>query len=421
MITKLHAITTSYLTVNRWVVGFSGGVDSLTLLHSLIQIPHHPPVVALHINHQIHPQADQWAETCRVACESMGVPFYEEKVQVLGASNVEQKARDARYAVFEHFLQQGDVLMLGHHQQDQIETFFYRLFRGAGLKGLSAMPKTRELGKGRLLRPVLTVPKADIGKYAATHQLVPAQDDSNFDQAFDRNYLRHSVLPTIDARWPKAQAQIEKALSHLHEASQLLNELAKEDLENISHGEGFEPWIAYGEFSQASKARQKSLLMYWLLERGVQLSSSQFDVLLNEVLLAEADAMPELVVGPVVLRRFKQKLYITKTDETKKPDTWNSSQSLVVSGYPPLKLTKTVGMLLSIRYRRDVRAAKIADNRPTKKINTLLQTLEIPYWRRDSTPLIFWGEQLVAIGEVFISTYGEVIFKHTKIALEEND
>jgi len=189
----------------RLCVGFSGGADSHSLLHALAELSQRetlPPIVALHVNHGLHGNADAWAMHCGKVASELGVGFHQEVVSVEAAASPEAQARDARYRAFEAFLEVGDVLLLGHHIDDQVETVLFRLIRGAGPSGLAGIPEHRSLGKGSLLRPLLGVSRAQIEHYARVNELNYLTDSSNDDRRFDRNYLRHEVLPLIEARWP---------------------------------------------------------------------------------------------------------------------------------------------------------------------------------------------------------------------------
>lgn len=139
------------------VVGFSGGLDSSVLLHSLSQKVEAHRILAVHINHGLSENADHWQAHAEGFCQSFGVNFYSETVKLVGdGGGLEDAGRLARYEVFERCLDEDGILLLGHHQDDQVETLLYRLMRGAGPRGLSGIPKTRSVGKGVLLRPLLT-------------------------------------------------------------------------------------------------------------------------------------------------------------------------------------------------------------------------------------------------------------------------
>ena len=131
--------------------------------------------------------------------------------------------------------QANEVLLTAQHRDDQAETLLFRLLRGAGVRGLSGMPRQRPLGKGHLLRPLLDVTRAELEAYAAEHQLSWIEDPSNQDRQFSRNYLRHQVFPVLTQRWPQAVATMARSAAHLSEAQGLLDELAQIDLASAEH------------------------------------------------------------------------------------------------------------------------------------------------------------------------------------------
>ena len=205
LLPALIAQLASLQTADRLVVGFSGGADSHSLLHALVELSRRedlPPVIALHVNHGLHEDANAWTTHCAAVASDLGVEFHERVVSVDAGASPEAQARDARYTVFESFLDAGDVLLLGHHLDDQVETVLFRLIRGAGPSGLAGIPEQRPLGRGLLVRPLLAITRAQIEDYAVFHELSFLNDSSNVDTRYDRNFLRHKVLPLIESRWP---------------------------------------------------------------------------------------------------------------------------------------------------------------------------------------------------------------------------
>ena len=185
----------------RLYVGYSGGLDSHVLLHALVALLGPAGVTALHINHQLSPQAATWAGHCRQTCADLGVAYIEETVEIgARADGLEAAARTARYAAFDRYVGVDDLLLLAHHADDQAETLLFRLLRGAGPRGLAGIPRARALSYGRLLRPLLDVRRTSLYQYARCEGLRWIEDDSNQVLDMDRNYLRHRVLPAVAAR-----------------------------------------------------------------------------------------------------------------------------------------------------------------------------------------------------------------------------
>lgn len=134
------------------------------------------PLRAIHIHHGLQAAADAWPAHCQRLCDDLGVDLQIIHVKVAPGASLEQGARDARYAAFAEALRPGEVLLTGQHREDQAETLLFRLLRGAGVRGLAAMPAQRALGQGLLLRPLLDVSREALERYAHAQQLVWVED-----------------------------------------------------------------------------------------------------------------------------------------------------------------------------------------------------------------------------------------------------
>lgn len=163
------------------------------------------------------------------------------------------------------------MLLTAQHLDDQAETLLFRLLRGAGLRGLAAMPASRPLGGGRLCRPLLGVSRAELEAYAQTHRLDWVEDPSNQDPRFSRNYLRREIMPRLASHWPQAVAGMARCAAHLREAEDLLAELAAIDLRACRQPSELDwpdwldlPRIALEPLRRLSAARQRNLLRAWL-------------------------------------------------------------------------------------------------------------------------------------------------------------
>ncbi|MEO0436221.1 MAG: tRNA lysidine(34) synthetase TilS [Pseudomonadota bacterium] len=213
----LAAFSDQLASAKRVCVGFSGGLDSTVLLHLTHEAGYKP--LALHVNHQLQESSAAWVEHCHRVCERLAIPLESAALKVeQGGRGVEAAAREARYAWFQSKLDEGDVLLLAHHQDDQVETLMLRLLRGSGPRGLAAMRASRPLGRARLLRPFLTVPKTELLAYASTQDLSWIEDPSNFAADFDRNFLRKEVFPRLEERWPGYRKTISRSAALCAEA-----------------------------------------------------------------------------------------------------------------------------------------------------------------------------------------------------------
>ncbi len=274
------------------VVGLSGGIDSVVLLAALREPASRRSLqlACLHVHHGLTPNADHWEAHCRDLCAAWSVPLDVKHVEVERGSSdgLEAAARRARHAAF---VQTGaDWVALAHHRDDQAETLLFNLLRGTGLAGAAAMAEAR----GRLLRPLLDVGRADIEAYAAAHGLRWIEDESNADTRFSRNHLRHEVLAGLDARFPGSAANLAAAARRFGEARGLLDELAVVDL--AARAADFPLDVEL--LRTLSEPRARNLLRYLLQRRHIGIpGEDRLRELLRQLTHAAPDRHPAAVFG----------------------------------------------------------------------------------------------------------------------------
>ena len=219
----LPGIVQAQLQGNQYLCAYSGGLDSSVLLHAVSKIPG-IALRAIHIHHGLHADADTWSEQCRAFCRARDIQIDVIKVDVeKGAGKgTEAAARNARYLAIANHIQADEVLLTAHHRLDQAETVLLRLLRGSGSQGLAAMRATSWAHGFKHTRPLLSVSKAQLQAYAKSENLYWIEDPSNNKTDFDRNYLRHEIMPLLEQRWPQAVA----ALSRIHTLHQRKKNLA---------------------------------------------------------------------------------------------------------------------------------------------------------------------------------------------------
>jgi tRNA(Ile)-lysidine synthase len=185
-----------------------------------------------------------------------------------------------------------------------------QLLRGAGVAGLSAMPEVSRFGAGWLVRPLLPIARPALEAWAAARELAWAQDDSNADERFDRNYLRLRVLPAIKSRWPGAPRSVSRSARHAAEAQRLLNALALADVERAAVGEALSVQV----LRALSMDRRRNALRYWIAALGSQLpNTARLEELAGPVLDARQDAKPELAWPDTLVQRRDELLTLTLT------------------------------------------------------------------------------------------------------------
>jgi tRNA(Ile)-lysidine synthase len=409
---------------SRIVVGFSGGVDSTVLLHLLhaaqSQDSLKASVGALHINHQMQADADRWEDQCRLTCEGLSLSFASVRIPVVPVigESLEETARDARHAAFAVALKPGDVLALAQHRDDQVETVLFRLLRGSGAAGLAGMPGSRPCGEGLLVRPLLGASRAELLSFATANGLAWIEDGSNTNQRFDRNFLRHSVLPLLHERWPGLAPAVQRSARLSGEAAELIDALAMLDLA-AAVGPGPEQ-LNIAAVLSLSAPRQRNVFRYWLQTvctgRGWAAPTHHvLERIMPEVIAAHPDAEPLLSWGEgsaaVELRRHRGVLHVlAPLPPAPEPLTWSTGKDCALPApLGALALQAAEGRGLPRDRLREVRVCfrsggelVKAAGRPTRPLKKILQDAGIPPWLRERIPLLYVGNELVAVADLLV-------------------
>ncbi|MDD0972400.1 tRNA lysidine(34) synthetase TilS [Pseudomonas fontis] len=393
-----------------WCIAFSGGLDSSVLLHLLASLSRQhklPPVRALHIHHGLQPVADTWPDHCRALCGRLGIALQVIPVQVAPGASLEQAARDARYAAFAEALKPGEILLTGQHREDQAETLLFRLLRGAGLRGLGAMPGSRPLGQGALVRPLLGVSRDELSSYAMAQGLDWIEDPSNADTRFSRNYLRHQVMPALQQRWPQVARSLARSAEHLGEAQGLLDELAEQDLAQAASSTPW-PWLDLPSLNlQAmralSPARQRNALQYWLASRTRLPDArhwSGWDALRD----AAPDGRPLWCLADGELHRSGERVFWLSgpwLGAQPAAQAWdNPAQPLALDGNGRVELSGTLTQhAVQVRYRTGGEILALP-GRGHRDLKRLLNEQQLPLFVRARLPLLFQGDTLLAVANL---------------------
>lgn len=263
-------------------VACSGGRDSLALLYLTWQCADALGlrVAALHVHHGLQAVADAWPDAIAQELQRWHLRHPErhpialkvhrvEGVPPVGTS-VEAWARDQRYAALTVMAQTvgTDLVLLGHHREDQAETFLLQALRGAGIAGLSCMPAVRSRGGVAFARPALRFPRSVLLETAQTHELRWLADPSNDDLRWQRNALRHVVMPQLERLVPQAAAQLAAAASHLASSAQAWRERIEDDLSEVFRSVRSDPThraaVDLERWTRWSVARREEAVDAWL-------------------------------------------------------------------------------------------------------------------------------------------------------------
>lgn len=405
------------------LIGYSGGLDSSLLLHAAAIAYPEEKILALHCNHGISNQAQNWADHCKEEARLLNISFTEKKLN-LGEKASEETSRNARYQFFSEHMQplQRPVLLLGHHADDQVETLLFRMFRGSGLKGLSAIPQSRDLAGGKLVRPFLGIRKTVLHDIARKEAVNWIEDESNQTEDYDRNFLRNRLLPLVYQRWPKAAEQLLQARSIFEESDRLLDEYAERLLAGLEPREAaFGQSYSMTQFKNLTAAQYRMVLRYLVCvssscancsyggscsRSGIQLTHSELKEIEAQFFYSKADAKPKFKIGNTELRRYKDRLYILVNLPKERSEAisiqWDGKQPLEIMGLGTLSLASSEGVApksFDVRFRQGRERAKPLARDHSQTLKKLMQEFEIEPWLRSRIPLIFLGDKLLSVGD----------------------
>ena len=401
----------------RLLLGLSGGLDSCVLLHLLAQARATMPfeLQAMHVHHGISPNADSWATFCQAQCAALNVPLTIVKLQLDEQSKLglEGQARQLRYdALFNNALQ-ADFVLSAHHQDDQAETLLLQLFRGAGLKGLASMSAADE--RRRLLRPLLNVPRSSLEAYAKQHGISWCEDESNSNTQYERNFIRHDVLPLLSARNPAIKQALARTAAHAAEASDLLNDLAALDAAHLLENNS----LCTQGLAALDAARAKNALRWWLARQEVSMPSADaLSEMHQQLMTAKADANIDITLQlknqqAIKLKRYQQRAYLVKPAVTASFDlVWNGEAQLALPNGGTLLFSQVRGSGLALKLgmsKLRISQRNGGENfkpnvlRPTRTLKHLLQEANMPPWQRESLPLVYWQDTLAYVPGIGIS------------------
>ena len=411
-------------TVN---IAFSGGVDSSVLLHaaSTLRQRYRVSLRALHVNHRWSAQSDIWQQHCETACSTLDVDFLTTRLadSLTDELPSETLARAKRLQWFVEVVDFGTPLLTAHHADDQAETLLLRLLRGSGVQGLGGMHDDRNVGNLRILRPFLRLSRADLEMWAKDYSLQAINDPGNSDTRFERNFLRHEILPRLVSRWASAQGTLSRAAGSFQATQSLLDEVGHEDLTACRRSVdqcllGVYGTLSISALDKLSPARRLNLLRYWFrlfsLETASENSLSEF---LRQLRDGASECAPVLRVGQCWLRRYRDSLFLLpggpvaqEKYSTSRP--WNAGPTQIkgadigiegkITDGMGLKLSCLKGGLLELRWQKGNARLRPTANGYHRRVKHLFQEAGVPPWERSRLPLVYYADQLACVPGVAV-------------------
>jgi len=386
----------------RFLLGCSGGLDSVVLLVALYRIfaesDHCFQLRVAHVDHDLQAPSSDWAKQVVAQCEALNIEVAVKKVKV-AAGNLENEARNARYAAFREVIAPDEVLVLAHHQQDQAETVLMRLLSGSGVSGLAAMRELQTQDQITIWRPLLSTARDEIHQYAVNHQLHWVDDPANHDLSFDRVVMREKVWPLLAAHWGGFEAAMARTAGLMADAESVLKEQGEIDLAATQNKDGSLNILAVLALSDAR--------VRWLLARWMQGDARYAPPLsrveaVREMLIARIDSTPQVIWQTehckFQFRRYQDQLYRLPLELPVA-----GTQSLVVSMAQSLVLPtgnwcvammenglslSRLGQELRLRPRREGELLHLNGRVGHWPLKKLLQSLRLPTWQREQVQIL---------------------------------
>jgi tRNA(Ile)-lysidine synthase len=404
----------------RVLVAFSGGLDSTVLAHGLgKQRGRFSSLRLVHVDHGLQAASADFRRHCARQARAWGIPLVslEAEIPRRRGESLEAAARDARYAKFAQVIAPDEVLVTAQHRDDQVETLLLQLFRGAGIAGLSSMPRKARFARGHLVRPMLDLSRHVLEAYARAEKLSWVEDPSNATNRFSRNFLRHEVLPTLRDRWPGLDEAVARTASHMAEAAKLLDAVARRDLARAVDGDG----LRVSALRALPAARRRNALRAFIARAGAGLpSTAKMMEIAGSLLEARADAQPEVSWQGCVIRRRAGRLEVHVKSEdgpARQLETalksWHwakerelilnagDSLALLADSRGPIDLDKLPSRI-EVRPRQGGEMLRPGARARTQSLKKLLQGARMPVEQRSRLPLLFAGDHLIAAGDRWV-------------------
>lgn len=390
------------------LVALSGGRDSVALLHAAQAAARQCGVrlVAGHVHHGLSTHADAWSAFCAALCTERGIPLCTQHVAVpLGERrSVEASAREARYAALAEMARAQDValVLLAQHADDQAETLLLQLLRGAGPRGLAAMPGERIIDGIAFARPWLALTRAAIDAYVAAQGLRYIDDESNDDHRLRRNAVRQQVAPVL-RRLGGYPMTLARAAAHQAEAACLLDELAAIDAGSATSGCA----LRQDALTALPEHRARNLLRWFLRGCGLRApGTARLEAMRRQLVGARGDAR-------VCLRHDGREIGVSHGRIVVHPrapacfDRLWHGEDVIALPHGTLRLLPERGGVLDrerlfaqpveIRARRGGERFCVGPGRPRRALKLVLQDAGVAPWDRAALPLVFAGDVLAAV------------------------
>lgn len=395
----------------RYLVGFSGGADSTALLLALqlIRDELNCEIAAVHFNHGLQNQAEEWQKFCMDFCRERQIPLqvHTLDLSVEPGTSPETIAREARYEVIRQLLAPQDIYLTAHQADDRAETVLINLLRGSGDAGLAGIPRLRRLSRGWLARPLLDVRRAALEDWLTSQNVEWISDASNRDYAMDRNFLRGHIIPQLDERWPNVVMRLNQTAQHMEQRSAAFEELLCQFPAYVS-ADGYT--LELKAFGHASKILQAEVIRNWTQQRGAPPPPrGRLQEFLGQLLSAKSDSHAELKWRGWLIRHHNGRLWMHPLPPPAACPLlmWGADAQLQLG--PIHGELSWNGKLAELQHDTVICSRSALDpeheiSKTDKKIiKEIMRLSGVPDWLRDAIPLLLQEGKLSAIGDWWFS------------------
>ncbi len=381
----LDAVQTALADVisqGRFVcVAFSGGVDSMVLLHALKTL--NIDCKAIHINHGLQQESEHWVKSCSAFCRNESIEFECIQLTLELTRNIESQARDARYKALFNAMPKDSVLVTAHHADDQLETLLLRLVRGSGLRGLAGIRSISTRSTQEVCRPLLSTTRMQIESYAREYHLHWVEDPSNQTEQFDRNFIRHQVVPQLKARWSNVLDRVQTSAQHLQEEAFAFDYLLNQQLNERQEGEKL-------KISDTPIEVESRILQVWLNQWGIEAPKTRILTLIAQMKEAGADSLPSLSFKQGTVYVYNEYYWF---EASKSYPKWSR-----------VRIKRNLNTLRPTRIQclpaETVKSVKIHGDNHHRKLRQLMKIYQVPPWRRAQIPVVLINDELCSIGGI---------------------
>ncbi len=388
----------------NFLLAISGGIDSMLLLKMAKLIQNDTSYIfrAIHVDHNFSSNAEEMKRQCSDICDEYNIDLTIKKIRLSTNKNTEEQLRNKRYESFFNNMLKDEVLVLAHHENDQFETFLYRLFRGASPKGLSSIKEISERKNKILCRPFLQVSKKTIIELSRYFDLKFVNDHSNNDLSYDRNYIRNKIVPSINRRWKNIHKVMNHNIKLQNNYSLIVNDYCEKIYEYIIKDNQLkiEKLLSFPDYLYST------FLKHWInKEVHYNLSKNEIYSLLSIIKRKNNNYPTYILKNKISIVRYNDCLYIVKDKVNKVINNklWDMRDDISFGNYHiKLNKLKEEGVYNNLSLKAPITLKRVSGNEKIMLNNThhqelkkIFQNRSIPLWERDEFILFYSHNELL--------------------------